>query len=309
MLTLDLTTIYQIIGFFVLLIILQRLLFRPLLKAMEERESSTRGTVQKAEEIESEIKEGLAAYEKKLLEARLKGSEVRAKLKEEALAEEKRLLEDAGREASTELTLMRDKISGEKSSAIKELTAETKSISRNIAGKLLERKLAVILLTGFLTSLPLISMAAEHGEEHGGSGLGLWKIINFILLVIGIYLVWTKIINPALDKRSAGIKKALDDAARMKEEAEKAALLYREKLAALDSRLASIAEELRLEGEAEKERLIKEALAGAARLKEQAKATAEQEIKKARLEIRGEVAELAVKMARELLEKELRPED
>ncbi|MFQ5428365.1 MAG: hypothetical protein ACE5EZ_05230 [Thermodesulfobacteriota bacterium] len=309
MLTLDLTTIYQIIGFFVLLVILQRLLFKPLLKVMEERESQTGGTAQKAEEIENEVKEGLAAYEKKLLEARLKGNEMRAKLKEEALAEEKKLLEAAGEEASGELSMMRGKIKAEKGSAIKELTAETAAISRNIAGKLIERKLAVILITGFLTSLPLISMAAEHGEEHGGSGLGLWKIINFILLVIGVYLVWTKVINPALDKRSAGIKKALEDAVRLREEAEKAALLYREKLAALETRLASIAEELRLEGEAEKERIINEARAAAARLKEQAKTTAEQEIKKARLEIRGEVAELAVKMARELLEKELRPED
>lgn len=309
MLTLDLTTIYQIIGFFVLLIILNRLLFKPLLKVMEERERQTGGTVEKAEEIEKEVKEGLAAYEKKLLEARVKGGEVRQKLKEEALAVEKKLLEAAGTEASTELSLMRDKITAEKSSAITKLRAETKSISRDIAARLIERKLAIVLIAGFLTALPVLTMAAEHGEEGGGHGLGLWKVINFIILVIGIYLVWTKIINVALDKRSAGIKKTLDDAARLKAEAEKSALLYREKLNALDSQLASITEELRLEGEAEKKRLISEAEKAAERLKDQAKTTAEQEIKKARLEIRGEVAELAVKMAREILEKELNPED
>ncbi len=309
MLTLDLTTIYQIIGFFVLLIILNRLLFKPLLKVMEERERHTGGTVKEAEEIEKEIKEGLAAYEKKLLEARVKGGEVRQKLKEEALAEEKKLLEAAGAEASKELSLMRDKITAEKDSAITKLTAETKSISREIAGRLIERKLAIILIAGFLTALPVLSMAAEHSEEGGGHGLGLWKIINFILLVVGVYLVWTKVINVALDKRSAEIKKTLDDAAAMKAVAEKSALLYKEKLNALDSKLASITEELRLEGQAEKKRLILEAEQAAKRLKEQAKATAEQEVTKARLEIRGEVAELAIKMAREILEKELNPED
>ncbi len=308
MLTLDLTTIYQIIGFFVLLIILNRLLFKPLLKVMAERERLSEGTVTEAGEIEKEVTAGLAAYEKKLLEARLKGGEVRLKLKEEALVEEKKLLEAAGAEASTELNLMRDKISLEKSSAIKELTAETKSISKVIAGRLIERKLAVILITGFLTSLPFIAQAAEHSEE-GGHGLGLWKIINFIILVVGIYLVWTKVINPALDKRNVGIKKALDDAAALKAEAEKSAALYRQKLDALDSMVASISEELRLEGEAEKKRLIQEAEKAAVRLKEQAKTTAEQEIKKARIEIRGEVAELAVKMAREILAKELNKED
>ncbi len=308
MLSLDLTILYQIIGFFVLLIILSKFLFKPVLKVMEERDRQTTGTLKMAEDIEKEVAEGRAAYEKKLLEARVKGGEVRGKLKEEALAEEKKLLEAAGKEVSAELSLMRKKIAGEKDSAIKELTAETKTISREIAGRLLERKLIIALIAGFLSSLPAISRAAEHAEG-GEHVLGIWKILNFIILVVAVYFVWKKVIGVALNKRQADIKKAISEAARVKEEAEKASLQYKEQVNALEARLASIAEELRLEGEAEKKRLISEAEKAATRLKEQAKFTAEQETIKARMEIRGEVAELAVQLAREILDKELKPED
>ncbi len=308
MLSLDLSILYQIIGFFVLLFILNRFLFRPLLKVMEERDRQTTGTLKKAEDIEKEVSEGKVAYEKRLQEARIKGSEARQVIKQEALEEEKRLLEEAGKEASLEISFMREKIAGEKEAAMKELTEETKSMSRNIASRLLERKLAIVLLAGFLTSLPLIANAAEHAEE-GWHGLGLWKVINFLLLVVGLYFVWKKVLCVALDKRQADIKKAISEAARVKEEAEKAAVQYREQLANLESRLASITEELRLEGEEEKRRIIEEAKKAAERIKEQAKVSAGQEVKKAQIEIRAEVAELAVRLARDIIKGELKPED
>jgi len=308
MLTLDITVIYQIIGFFVLLFILSKFLFKPLMKVMEERDRQTAGTLKMAADIEKELAKGRADYEKKLQVARVKGGEVRAKLKEDALAEEKKLLEAAGKEVSAELSVMRRKIAGEKASVLAELAAQTKTISKEIAGRLIERKLAIVLIAGFLTALPAISRAAEHGEE-GGSAIGLWKVVNFLVLVVGVYFVWTKVINVALDKRQAGIKKAISEAARVKEEAEKAASQYKEQVNALESRLASIAEELRFEGEEEKKRIIREAEEAGVRLMEQAKLTARQEIKKARVEIRGEVADLAVKMAEEILARELRPED
>jgi len=308
MLSLDITILYQIIGFFVLLFILNRLLFKPLIKVMEERDRLTTGTLKAAEDIEKEIAEGRVSYEKKLLEARVKGGEVRSGLKGEALTEEKKVLEAAGEEVSAELSLMRDKIALEKDSAIKKLNTETKSISREIAGRLIERKLAIALIAGFLASLPVISRAAEHAEE-GGHILGLWKVINFLVLVVAVYFVWKKVIAVALDKRQADIKLAISEAKRIKAEAEKAAADYKELVNSLESRLSSIAEELRLEGEAEKRRIISEAEKAGVKLREQTKLTAEQEIKKARIEIRGEVAELAVEMAREILAKELRPED
>ncbi len=308
MLSLDISLLYQIIGFFVLLFILNRFLFRPLQKVMDERERMTSGTLKSAEEIEKQVAEGRISYEQQLQQARIKGAEARQQLKQEALDKEKHLLEAAGKEASREIALMREQIEAEKEEALEKLEPETRSIAQKIASRLLERKVIGILLAVFLTSLPLISNAAEHAEE-GGHGLDLWKVINFILLVVGLYFVWKKVIAVALDKRQDEIKQAIDEAARVKEEAEAAAQRYREELAGLEARLASIGEDLRLEGEEEKKRIIEEAGRAAERIKNQARITAEQELKKAQIEIREEVAELAVRLAREILVKELKPED
>ena len=66
---------------------------------------------------------------------------------------------------------------------------------------------------------------------------------------------------------------------------------------------------MKLEGQAEKARIIAEAAKSAEALKAQAKVAAEQEIKKARIEIREEAARVAVELAEEILKKELSPDD
>ncbi len=308
MLSLDITILYQIIGFLVLLYLLNKFLFRPVQKVMDERKRLTVGTLDKAENIRKEVEEGRLSYEKKLHEARLKGGETRQELKQEALEEEKKLIEAAGLEASEEISRMREKISEEKDAALKELTPETRSISREIASRLLERKLAILLITGILTTLPLMARAAEHAEE-GGHVIDIWKVLNFLLLAGGLYYVWKKFLSKAIEKKQSDIRDAITEASRAKEEAEQAALKYRQDLDALESKLASIIEGLRAEGEAEKARIMEEATQAAERIRRQARITADQEIKKAKIEIREEVADLAVKLAAELLEKELGPED
>jgi len=312
MLEINLTLILQMIGFIVLLVILNRFLYRPVQRILDERAERIEGTLKKADETNKEIQDGLDEYEKKIKEARLRGHEERAKLKQEALAREREILDAAGREASKELVVMRRKIGEGKDQALESLKDQTKAISKSMAEKLLDRSVALVLVTGALTLLSSIAFAseAEHGGGGGaGGGGGLWKVINFVILVVGLYLVWVKVIKKALEKKGEEIKKAMDDAREANEAAEKRALEYRAKLSDLEKSIAAIAEELRLEGEAEKKKIIAEATSAAVRLAEQARITVEQELIKARIEIRREVAELAARMAGEILSRELKPED
>jgi len=313
MLEINLTLILQMIGFIVLLVILNRFLYRPVQRILDERAERIEGTLKKADETNKEIQDGLDEYEKKIKEARLRGHEERAKLKQEALAREREILDAAGREASKELVVMRRKIGEGKDQALESLKDQTKAISKSMAEKLLDRSVALVLVTGALTLLSSIAFAseAEHGggAGGGGGGGGLWKVINFVILVVGLYLVWVKVIKKALEKKGEEIKKAMDDAREANEAAEKRALEYRAKLSDLEKSIAAIAEELRLEGEAEKKKIIAEATSAAVRLAEQARITVEQELIKARIEIRREVAELAARMAGEILSRELKPED
>lgn len=307
MIAINLTLVFQIIGFFVLLIILNRFLYAPVLRILKEREEKIEGSIRKAAETEKEVSTGLVTYEKKLKEAAIKGNEERNRFRAEAQAREKEILDAARVKASAEFARMRGELEASKASAMKSLKEESRAISKNIAEKILERKTVTMLLLLGFSFIPALAFASE--SAHGGGSGMTWKIINFVILAVGVYLVWTKAISKLLDKRSVDIKNALEEAKVAKDAADRKAAEYSQKLSSLENRIAQIHNELRLEGEAEKVKIIKESEAAAISLQEQAKIAAEQEIKKARLEIRREVAHIAVGMAEEILKKELSPSD
>lgn len=305
MISLDYTLLIQIIGFFILLIVLNQFLYKPVQRILKEREEKIEGSMKKAAQTDKEIAEGIIAYERKLKEAAVKGNEERARIRQEGVEKEKAALEAARAEAYKELSIIRNEIEASKKSAIAGLGVEARSLARDIADKVLEKNVVALLVAALL--VPSIAFASAEGG-HGGSGM-TWKIINFVILAIGVYLVWTKAISGLLKKRGSDIQTAIEEARKAKDAADRNAEEYRAKLSLLDSKVAEIHQELKLEGEAEKARLIAEAARSAEALKAQAKLAAEQEIKKARIEIREEAARLAVQMAEDILKKELSPAD
>ncbi|MBI4949184.1 MAG: ATP synthase F0 subunit B [Deltaproteobacteria bacterium] len=314
MLEINQTLLFQMIGFVALLFILNRLLYKPLLQVLKDREERIEGTIKAATETEKSVEDGLASYEKKLKEAAIKGTEARNKLKAEALEREKETIDAAREAAGRELGRMQGEIARSKASALSTLKEETSSISRSIAEKILERKLAafLIMLLPLMATTALAATEGGHGEGHAGSIFNmefLWKTVNFAILVVGIIIIWKKLISGLLEKRSQGIKQAIEDARSAKEAADKKAVEYKSKLSMLEKRLSEIQAEFASEGEAEKKRIIAEAEAASISIKEQARVAAEQEVKKAKLEIREEVARLAVGMAEEILKRELSPAD
>lgn len=308
MLDIDISLVWQFLGYFVLLVLLNKFLYQPVRKILKERDERIGGTLEKASATEAEVASGLADYDKKLREAVVHGNELRGKVKAEAHAREKEILEAAGAEVSAELDRMRKELAASKAGALSSLKEETRGISREVAEKLLDRKVLGMFIVFVLPFIPGLVFASTGGE-HGGGGGGLWKIINFLILAAAIVILWVKVVGKLLRKRGEDIRQAMDDARAAKETAEKKAAEYQAKLSTLEARLSEIATELKLEGEAEKERILSEAARAGEKLKEQAKLAAEQELKKARLEIRKEVAELAVGMAAEILAKEVKPED
>ncbi|MBI5887516.1 MAG: hypothetical protein HZB82_02230 [Deltaproteobacteria bacterium] len=309
MLDIDITVVYQIAGYLILLAILHPLLYKPIIKLLKDREEKIGGSLKSAEIIEKEVLDGMAAYEKRIKDATIKGLEGKNRLMQQALIDERALLEKAAKEAAEELTVIRGRLSANKGSALIHLKKETGELSKNIAGKILGRNVAVMLIAFILPLLPLIAFAAEREEDHHGSSGEIWRLVTFIIVAVGVYFVWKKVVGPMLGKRAVDIEKAMADARAAKEAADRKIEEYKVKLAALEKRISEISEDLRKEGEAEKRRILAEAEKAVQKFKAQAQITIEQEIKKARLEIQAEVAELAVKMAEEILRKEIRPED
>lgn len=306
MIEIDFSITYQIIAFFVLLFALNRFLYKPVFAMMEERKRLTQGTVKSASSTEDEVRLGLVEYEKRLKEAAKAAQEESGVLRDKALEKEAEIMEAAREEAQKELQKMRGEMASDKVSAIKDLKQEAKDFSRSIAEKILERSVAAILLA--VVFLPSVVFASEGGADENPYGM-YWKIFNFILLAAGIVVAWKKWISGSLDARSAGIKKAMEDAAAAKAEAEARLAEYKAKLALLESKLSEIKDRIMAEAEADRERIFKEADENVRKLKEQARFFAEQEVKQAKIEIRNEVAGIAVEMAREILKREFKVED
>ncbi|AJE04602.1 ATP synthase F0 subunit B [Geobacter pickeringii] len=167
-----------------------------------------------------------------------------------------------------------------------------------------------------LAGLAALGFASEGGEgaHHVDTGKQLkdfmWRVIDFAALIA--LLVWAlkkANVKGALGDRTATIEKALRDAETARDAAERKLAEYREKLETANNEVDEIYAAIRREGELEKERIVAEAKSAAEKIREQAAATANQEILKAKAELRDEAARLAVQMAEQAIREKISKDD
>lgn len=176
--------------------------------------------------------------------------------------------------------------------------------------------------------------AGEHGEhgkgeahgEHGGGHHELapinWAdfsnheqlpylaaLINFVVL-LAIYIKFgKKPVAEALKKRKTDIAADIEEAARVKREAEERAKKYQADLANLDKDLEVARQALVDAGKKERERIVAEAKERAARMKREADVRLEQEAKQKNLDLTLETIEAATAAAESLLKSKLTQDD
>src|SRR4030043_924847 len=88
------------INFFALLIILNIILFKPLLKIFKEREDSVKNSIDSANQMTKKREEGIASLNRDLAEARNKAKETFETLKAEGLQKNKEIHSAAEAEVS-----------------------------------------------------------------------------------------------------------------------------------------------------------------------------------------------------------------
>lgn len=136
-----------------------------------------------------------------------------------------------------------------------------------------------------------------------------FKVVNFLILVAILVKFVSKPLGNFLKNRQAKVKQALEDAARIGAEAEKKMQDYERRLTHIDEEIEKIHHTLREEGEREKARIVREAEQMAEKIKDQARFTAQQEVRIAQRILREEMADLAVKLAAEILKKSMSESD
>lgn len=143
-------------------------------------------------------------------------------------------------------------------------------------------------------------------------GLELWKFVNLaIFIACGLYLHrrFGRPIREALRARSEGIKRELQRAREERDQALAKLADIQARFEKLDAEVAAVKEKAKAEAEAEKARLTAATESEIAKLREQATREIESAGKAARHELRRFAAAESVRIAEEILEKEIRPED
>jgi len=166
------------------------------------------------------------------------------------------------------------------------------------------------LIIFFLIIMVSLAVAAEHG---GGDGRRIWdmiwRIINFAILVVILYKLLADRVRKYFSERRTEIAQLLEDVDKAKRDTDSRHAEYEEKLKDVEKDIQEIRQMLLGEIEKEKARIIEEGKRTSERLIEQAKDTAQQEIQKAKTGLKEAVADMACKLAADIIEEKITADD
>jgi len=152
--------------------------------------------------------------------------------------------------------------------------------------------------------LVLLSTAAQAaGDDHGGPTMAdlIWQGVNLVLLLAVLVFLARKPIQAFFAGRREQIQSDLDEAGRLLEQAEARAAEWQTKLTALDDDLAEIRRTSQERAELERQQILEDAQRAGERIRRDATAVVDQELRRAQEELRREASDLAVEVAASLL--------
>jgi F-type H+-transporting ATPase subunit b len=159
------------------------------------------------------------------------------------------------------------------------------------------------------------ALAAE--EAHGAEEVGIINLnrtlliqaVNFLILIVVLHRFLFKPLTQFLATRADGIKRSLEEAKTARETAVQTQKEYEAQILATRREAAALRELAVREVEEERQRLLKTSREEAARLVAEAKVQIEQEVKRAKTELRAEVVSLSLGVAERVIARSLTDDD
>ncbi len=139
MIDLDYSLFAELIGYLILLVILNAILYKPIRRLLAERASRMASIQSNAEKYERNAEQLLKDFDMKLAEARASGQGAMEKLKQGAREEEHQLSEASNKEADARKQELMAELTSEIDAARKDLMAKVEAFAMDISQKLLGR--------------------------------------------------------------------------------------------------------------------------------------------------------------------------
>ncbi len=148
------------------------------------------------------------------------------------------------------------------------------------------------------------ALASGGGHQADGGVLlkdFLWRCLNFAVTIGLLAYFVTRPLRQGLAGRRQQIADSLAEAEKIKAEAEAKFAEYDRKLTEATKEIETIYQEIRQDGERERERILANAREMAEKIKAEAEKAAELEIARARATLREEASKMAVEIAEQML--------
>jgi F-type H+-transporting ATPase subunit b len=188
-----------------------------------------------------------------------------------------------------------------------------KKISGNRLKRLIFKKGPVMVVFMMLLFFCFMGVSMASSEQGGGSkgwmATDTYKVMNFAVLAIGLFLLLRKPTAQALNSRIKGIKDQLDELETKKKAAEKQLAEYNRKFTQLEQEAEKLIEDYIRQGNEAKARIIDEAKKAAEKLEEQAQRNIEHEFKQAKVKLQEEILDKALVKTEEIIKNKITAQD
>lgn len=141
LINLDKSLLVQMVNFVILLLILQRLLYRPLLGKMEERTQAIQRSLEEAQSARAEAARQQEENAARLRQAHAEAASIRDQALKEAAEEQRRLVEAARAEAQRLVDSAKAQLDADVRRAREELRREVADLATGVAEKLMRKSL------------------------------------------------------------------------------------------------------------------------------------------------------------------------
>jgi F-type H+-transporting ATPase subunit b len=142
MISLDYSVFYQIVLFLVLWVVLARVLFRPYLNLLEERERKTTGAQHDSTDLEREGARLRAQYEEKIAQAQAVGYAANEAIVQEGRQQREKIITQARDESTRMLETVRQEVESQFQKERQLIATEVGTLAHEMASKILGRDVA-----------------------------------------------------------------------------------------------------------------------------------------------------------------------